>query len=79
MKRKRRETEPQEQAIRLMEALSGVDEELLERCEENGIWAKAPVPLWRYAKSWAAVLCLAAVGLSPAAGLRNRAGLQRQV
>lgn len=70
MKRKRRETELQEQAIRLMEALSGVDEELLERCEESGIREKAPVPLRRYAKSWAAVLCLAAVGVAGWGGYR---------
>lgn len=70
MKRKRKETDLKEQAIRLMEALSGVDEELLERCEENGARAKAPILLRRYAKSWAAVLCLAAVGVAGWGGYR---------
>lgn len=74
MKRKRRETKLQEQAIRLMEALSGVDEELLERCEESGGREKAPIPLRRYARGWAAVLCLAVVGVAGWGGFRLAQG-----
>lgn len=71
----RQEPEERERlwAIRLMEALSGVDEELLERCERDdrrtsrgnraGIPGRArPRPIWQNARAWAAVLCLAVVG-----------------
>lgn len=49
----------QGKALRLMEALSGVDEELLERAEGGEARNKSR---WRYAGPWAAVLCLAVVG-----------------
>lgn len=64
----------QGQALRIMEALSGADEELLERSENERAqsistykkrkYAKGRgfQPLWRYARPWAAVLCLAVVG-----------------
>lgn len=70
MKGKMEKPELQERAMKLMEALSGVDEELLERCEESGVRGKAPIPLWRYAKGWAAVLCLAIVGAAGWGGYR---------
>lgn len=56
-------------ALRVMEALSTVDEELLERCEESGAHAaggnkKASIHRFvqRYAKACAACLCLAVLG-----------------
>lgn len=64
----------QGQALRIMEALSGVDEELLERSENERVQSicdfkkrknvknREYQPLWRYARPWAAVLCLAVVG-----------------
>lgn len=70
MKRKMGRPEIQERAMKLMEALSGVDEELLERCEESGVRKKAPIPLRRYARGWAAVLCLAVVGVAGWGGYR---------
>ncbi len=64
-----------QQALKIMEALSGVDEELLERCmqEERGEpWNKGLLPrsvgsFWR-ARPWAAVLCLAAAGAAVLGG-----------
>lgn len=56
--------------MKLMEALSGVDEELLERCEESGVRGKAPIPLRRYAKGWAAALGLVIVGAAGWGGYR---------
>lgn len=72
----------QGQALRIMEALSGVDEELLERSEGKGTQKISAYgkhgsrenstvgagrnrykTLWRYARPWAAVLCLAVVGV----------------
>lgn len=50
--------EEQQRAMRIMEALSGVDEELLERCSAR----RKVRPLWRNARAFAAVLCLAVVG-----------------
>ncbi|MCI9188739.1 MAG: hypothetical protein HFH84_03765 [Lachnospiraceae bacterium] len=64
----------QGQALRIMEALSGADEELLERSENERaqsistykkrkyVKGRGFQPLWRYARPWAAVLCLAVVG-----------------
>ncbi|MCI9143192.1 MAG: hypothetical protein HFH87_11325 [Lachnospiraceae bacterium] len=55
-------------AIRLMEVLSGVDEELLERCEQDDrrvaahSGRKVGQRRWKYTGTWAAVLCLAVVG-----------------
>lgn len=66
-------------AMRIMEALSGADEELLER-SSRPVRARAagfrrgrsgkPAPFWRYAGTWAAVLCLAAVGAASWGGYR---------
>lgn len=54
-----------ERAFRLLEAFSGVDEELIERCEEQGKVIK-PHAFWksaaRYGSACAAVFCLLAVG-----------------
>lgn len=69
------------EAMKIMEALSGVDEELLERCEAEGSGAAAPENsaegkgkyrsrIWRYAGSCAAALCLAAVGAAGWGGIR---------
>lgn len=58
------ENGPQEEtgrAMRLMEALSEVDEGLLERCAGRQATALRR-PLWRSARAIAAVLCLAVVG-----------------
>lgn len=59
-------------AMRLMEALSGVDEELLRRSDRDVRYPDANrtadpggrkrKPLWQYTKAWAAVICLAVVG-----------------
>ena len=61
-----------EGALRIMDALSGVDEELLERCEQSGQKAGNAYrrPLWQQARAWAAVLCLAVVGAASFAGYR---------
>lgn len=53
----------QERAMRLMEALSGVDEALLERCGKKGKIVPYRRPLWRSTRSIAAVMCLAIVGV----------------
>ena len=58
----------QERAMRLMEALSGVDERLLERCEDRVI--KHQKFLWRSTRAVAAVLCLAVVGAVSWGGYR---------
>lgn len=64
----------QEQALRLMEALSGVEEELLERSDGQVSRTgsdgrrlgkgdrKKHRPLWQYRSTWAAVLCFAVMG-----------------
>jgi len=54
-------------AMRIMEALSAVDEELLERCRTNGGGSAARIrtgkkPLWQYGRAWAAVLCMVVLG-----------------
>ena len=51
-------------AMRIMEALSGVDEELLERSEGGAGKAAGKIhkKIWQYGRAWAAVLCLAIVG-----------------
>lgn len=54
--------EEPERAMRLMEALSDVDQALLERCAGNGRVTVCRRPLWRSARAAAAVLCLAVVG-----------------
>lgn len=46
-------------AMRIFEALSGVDEELLIRCEEK---TKKTVPFWYYGKVLAACLCFVVMG-----------------
>lgn len=46
-------------AMRIFEALSGVDEELLIRCEDE---AKKKVPIWYYGKVVAACLCFVLMG-----------------
>ena len=58
---KLRRKEP-ERAMRLMEALSDVDQALLERCAGNGRVTVCRRPLWRSARAAAAVLCLAVAG-----------------
>lgn len=61
----------QNSAMRIMDALSGVDEELLERCEQSGQSRKGyHRPLWQQARAWAAVLCLAVVGAVSFGGYR---------
>ena len=59
-------------ALRIMDALSGVDEELLERCEQSGQKSDKAYrrPLWQQARAWAAVLCLAVVGAASFGGYR---------
>ena len=54
--------EEPERAMRLMEALSDVDQALLERCAGNGRVTVCRRPLWRSARAAAAVLCLAVAG-----------------
>lgn len=49
-------------AMRLMEALSGADEELLERSGQEGKTAGYRRPLWHRTRALAAALCLALVG-----------------
>lgn len=51
-----------DQARKLFEALSGVDEELLERCNRKETGKIAYMSLWKYRKMMAACLCLLAVG-----------------
>lgn len=51
-------------AMRIFEALSSVDEELLERSEE----APKVVPFWKYAKAMAACVCLVVLGAAAYAG-----------
>lgn len=67
-------------AMRIMEALSGVDEELLERCgyssgatvlrRRYGRAVGSGTPVWRWAQACAAVLCLLAVGAASWSGYR---------
>ena len=57
-KRKDGQREEPERAMRLMEALSDVDQALLERCAGTG----RGVHFWHGARAVAAVLCLAVVG-----------------
>lgn len=54
--------EEPERAMRLMEALSDVDQALLERCAGTGRVTACRRPLWQSARVAAAVLCLAVVG-----------------
>ena len=51
-----------DQAMKLFEALSDVDEELLERCNCETGGEIAHMPLWKYGKVMAACLCLLVVG-----------------
>lgn len=53
----------QERAMRLMEALSAVDEALLERCSKKGKVTLYRRPLWQSTRRVAAVMCLAVVGV----------------
>lgn len=66
-------------AMKIMEALSGVDEELLERCDdaaaEKGKEKRRAArshrrPVWQTAGAWAAVLCLALAGAASWRGYR---------
>ena len=72
-------------ALKIMEALSGVDEELLERCDDaivekgkskqNGKEKRRAArshrrPVWQTAGAWAAVLCLALAGAASWRGYR---------
>lgn len=67
-----REGIKQEYAFLIMEALSGVEEDLLERCNEENTGKKAraekhaarsrSLPIRKFAGAWAAVLCLAVAG-----------------
>lgn len=70
-----RERGKQDGALRIMDALSGVDPELLER-SDHGKKEKAQggsrKPLWRYGRAWAAVFCLAAVGIMTWGGYQYR-------
>lgn len=54
-----------EYAMRIMEALSGIDQELLDRCSADT--GKGKQPFWKSAGAWAAVFCLA-VGAAGAWG-----------
>lgn len=59
------------QALRVMEALSGVDEELLERCMgEGGRRFGRRRPLWQSVRPWAAALCLTVAGAAVLGGRR---------
>lgn len=61
----------QNSAMRIMDALSRVDEELLERCGQSGQSRNGHHrPLWQQARAWAAVLCLAVVGAVSFGGYR---------
>lgn len=53
-------------AMRIFEALSSVDEELLERSEEK----KKVIPFWRYSKVMAACICLVVLGAAAFATTR---------
>lgn len=64
----------QEYALRIMEALSGVDEELLEKSGRSVSGNRAGRSVWRTAGTWAAVLCLMAAG---AAGWQGYRMMQR--
>jgi len=77
---KDREKAEQDRALRIMDALSGVDGALLERsalekdrentcrCRENR--RRGEKPIWRYGRAWAAVFCFAAVGIMAWSGYR---------
>lgn len=54
-------------AMRIMDALSAVDEELLERCRRDGVRSASGTKvrrktLWQNAGAWAAVMCMALLG-----------------
>lgn len=51
-----------DQAMKLFEALSDVDEELLERCNHEKNNQIAYMPLWKYKRAMTACLCLLVVG-----------------
>lgn len=64
-------------AMRILEALSGVDENLLDRTHGSGEAAplrqtegKKTAALWRWGRAWAAMLCLALVGAAGWNGYR---------
>lgn len=56
-------------AMRILEALSGVEDELLERSEDREIKSAKRLPM-RYSRAWAAVLCLAVAGAMSWGGYR---------
>lgn len=66
MKESKEDREQRERAaLRLMEALSAAEEELLEHAQgETGNSGKGRKrrPLWQYGRAWAAAVCLLAVG-----------------
>lgn len=61
------QSDKQDQAIRLFEALEGVDPMLLERSEKQ----KKVIPIWRYGSAVAACLALVFVGMMSWNGLRG--------
>lgn len=61
----RKDAKNNEEALRILEALSAVDEELLARCdaEADAEGEAAVIPLWRRWHMWAACLSFIAVGV----------------
>lgn len=62
-----------DQAMKLFEALSGVDEELLERCNDQKVNRKNITVhrwFWRYGRTMAACICLIVVGAAAWSGYR---------
>ncbi len=53
------ERKVQEQALRILEAMSGVDEGLLERSNAT---TRRRTPVWQYGGTWAAVVCAVMLG-----------------
>lgn len=68
------DTQTREYAMRIMEALSGVDQELLEKSGRTSPGNRVGRPLWKLAGTWAAVLVLMAAG---AAGWQGYRMMQR--
>jgi hypothetical protein len=59
-----------DQAMKLFEALSDVDEELLERCNRKESKSSVYRVFWKYGKTIAACFCLVAVGAAAWTGYR---------
>lgn len=76
MSRDQMDRRQDEGALRIMEALSAVDEALVERSGMSGTAQSAEKsrrnrkPVWRWGRAWAACLCLLAVGALSWYGLR---------